>query len=103
VDLPVRETGKLFSSRVPPAACPRCGKVMDAATNLMDKTAPQGGDFSVCIYCAAVLRFTDDLDLRKATGDELAMLLDRQPEAFSLLIRVKVAARLCLRERAGRN
>lgn len=76
---------------------------MDGATNLMDKTAPQGGDFSVCLYCAAVLRFSDDLGLRKATGDELAVLLDRQPEAFSLLLRVKVAARQRLKERMRKS
>ena len=97
------KTNARFSGQVKSAACPRCGKIVDGATNLMDKTAPKGGDFSVCIYCAAVLRFTGDLGLRKATGDELAILLDRRPEAFSLLIQAKVAAQLCLRERAGRN
>jgi len=103
VDLPVTKAGKLFSSRVPPAACPHCGKIMDGATNYTGPTAPKGGDFSVCIYCAAVLRFTGEMVLAEATREDLAMLREAQPDIYVLLRQIEIAARLCLIERMQRN
>lgn len=45
-----------------PSACPTCGYLMDAARCLSNKTArPKPGDFSVCLKCGEMLRFTDGL------------------------------------------
>jgi len=37
--------------------CPSCGKLLDGATGIDTNNLPAPGDVSVCIYCAAVLRF----------------------------------------------
>lgn len=43
--------------------CPGCGKRLDGARAVTGNTAPQPGDFTVCIRCAIVLRFTEELGL----------------------------------------
>lgn len=52
--------------------CPRCGHTL---TGAMETTpaggAPEPGDTSVCISCASVLVYKDDLTLRPATAEEL--------------------------------
>jgi hypothetical protein len=41
------------------AACPACGKELDAATALGgDDAKPRVGDFTICLYCGALQRFT---------------------------------------------
>jgi hypothetical protein len=54
---------KTFTSRVAPAFCPFCFKVLDAATSFGAEVVPQVGDFTVCIQCCNVLRFEDDMSL----------------------------------------
>ncbi len=39
--------------------CPNCGKVLDAATAVRGKEAPESGCLSVCMYCAALLQFNE--------------------------------------------
>lgn len=54
------------------ANCPKCGKLLDAATSATGGvTPPRSGDLTVCIQCAAALVFTDDLRLRLMTGEEM--------------------------------
>lgn len=71
------------TTKVPESACPECGKELSAATFPSGKTAPSPGDFSVCAYCAAVLRFDDTLHLHATT------LAERQaaPERIVEIVR----------------
>lgn len=62
---------------VPPAPCPGCGLVLDAA-NAADDTQPnrpRPNDLTICIHCSALLAYTDDLMLREATGREVAIIM----------------------------
>lgn len=63
---------------LPPAKCPVCCYKMDAATCITDKpstpTLPRPGDVTVCMCCATVLFYTERMQLRKATSEELAEL-----------------------------
>lgn len=61
-------TGIIETSQTPPTVCPGCGKVLSAAT--ARNAVPKPGDFSVCVYCTAVLRFNPDLTLRTTTLEE---------------------------------
>jgi hypothetical protein len=54
---------KTRTSRIAPAFCPFCFKMLDATTSLGSEEVPQPGDFTVCIACCGVLRFTDDMSL----------------------------------------
>ena len=62
-----------------PNLCPSCGATLNAAgvadPDAPTWRAPEGGDTTICIACAAVLVFQPDLSLRNATPLELAELL----------------------------
>lgn len=59
-----------------------CARDVGDNTGLGHEEPPKAGDFSICLYCAALLRFAaggGELQLVEATADELAELdvLDR--------------------------
>ena len=49
------------------SCCPECGYALDRSTNTTDHDPPGPGDWSICINCAAALRFTETLGLRTTT------------------------------------
>lgn len=59
-----------MSVPTPKSVCPECGKQMDCATGLNTASCPSAGDFSICIGCAAILVFKEDLTLRLPTDAE---------------------------------
>src|SRR5574341_1765995 len=77
--------------------CPRCGySVTDAmrpAFGPWDNRPPQPGDLSLCIVCAAPLRWDDEHhEPRWLTADELHCQLRQGPrETVALLLRAMVA------------
>lgn len=77
--------------RTPPAVCPKCGYQMNAATPATPgtKTAPEPGDFSICIECAAALRFGPARCLREVTDEELAELALEDLQGFQLLVKAQ--------------
>jgi len=57
--------------------CPHCSAPIDQASGVVDKNArnilkPKPGDISLCITCAGLGRYTQDLTLRKLTETEHA-------------------------------
>lgn len=71
--------------RVKGSACPACGKIMDAATNLVDSGAPRQGDLSICLYCQALLQFEADGRLKMLPAEVLADIARRQPKTYVFL------------------
>jgi hypothetical protein len=53
--------------------CPDCGHYLDAATG-EEGAKPKTGDFSICINCATVMRFTTPPEMEKVTEAELNAL-----------------------------
>lgn len=53
-----------------PNRCPTCEHVLEAATGITTDDAPKPGDVTLCIYCAAILVFTDDLRVRLPKEEE---------------------------------
>jgi hypothetical protein len=49
--------------------CPVCHAPLDGASETHGNHAPKPGDFSVCMYCTAALRFTEQLLLEVVTMD----------------------------------
>lgn len=72
--------------RVKPNICPNCGKTLDAATACEGDRKPAPGDFTVCIYCAIILRFDNDMNLREVTKEELAAFAIENTHEARLLI-----------------
>lgn len=65
---------ELRDTRTPECRCPWCGHRLDAAMagdpEHPDAT-PSPGDVSVCISCAQILVFQEDLTLRAASPSEI--------------------------------
>lgn len=81
---------------LPEQPCPACGKLLDAA-NGEDNVAPEPGNLTVCIHCAAILEFDAGLKLLPLSPDEIAGLPARERAE---LFRVQ-AAIMEVQSRAG--
>lgn len=67
--------------------CPHCGKPADGATGVDDRQVgrmPKPGDFSVCLSCSSILRYTDKLGLRRIERKELRAM-QRDPRMSKLI------------------
>lgn len=61
-------------------ACPYCGHKLNAAgASDGSHTAPSDGDATVCIECAEVMFFQQDMTVRKAKEGELMTMLFSDP------------------------
>jgi hypothetical protein len=54
--------------------CPNCLARLDGATNATGSRAPGPGDVTICIYCQAPLIFSEGLNLRPLTQDDVQSL-----------------------------
>lgn len=77
----------VVTTHIKPSPCPACGHVMDAATAVFDDVTPKPGDATVCINCAALLQFADDLSYKPANTHELPL------DALEQLADVQAAVR----------
>lgn len=60
---------------VPLTLCPHCGYPIDRASSAKGgANAPRPGDLSICLACAGILIFGDDLRSRALNDSELAEL-----------------------------
>jgi hypothetical protein len=57
---------KMVDVQVPESFCPYCFIAHDTVTNTTGGTAPDPGDFTLCIGCAGVLTFDENLQLKPA-------------------------------------
>lgn len=66
--------------RMPETRCPRCGATFDAASDEWNEhpRGPRAGDMTICVYCAAVLVFEEQLALRLFTDADLERLHPEQ-------------------------
>jgi len=60
--------------RLPETKCSTCGEPVSAATNIANEAAPKPHDWSLCINCGALAKFTDELKLRVPTAAEIGEL-----------------------------
>lgn len=89
----------MTTHEMPSCRCLRCGHKFDLGTIITTegKERPGPGDFSLCIKCAFVMRFDENLTVRELTFDEYMEL----PEETRLDIVRAVGAILAIR--AGLN
>lgn len=66
--------------------CPYCDYNMDRVSSVNNQAQPSPGDVTVCIQCAQVAIFCDDLSLRKTTKEE-----DRQFRSHPYLLKLQEA------------
>lgn len=77
------------STPMPPSPCPGCGKMNDMASSF-HRHRPKPGDFSVCFYCGAGLRFDSNMMLRRATPLDIGAL---PPRELTLFLKAQEAVR----------
>jgi len=58
----LRPTGKTITTRTEARFCPKCFQVLNAYTNLTDDAKAEPGDYTVCIGCGSILRFTETME-----------------------------------------
>ena len=51
--------------------CPKCGKILNAATGMGDYS-PRPGDVTVCIGCEGLLQYTEELHLETMSDQRWA-------------------------------
>jgi hypothetical protein len=69
--------------------CPACGYILDAHENIHGTGAPERGDFTVCLGCAAILCYREQMRLTEASLLELADLHRDDPKGFTLVLRLQ--------------
>ncbi len=52
-------------------SCPTCGRPINAASGVFTDVRPEPGDFSMCTTCGELLRYREDLSVRKCEPLEL--------------------------------
>lgn len=65
----------MTTTATPRVLCGTCGYLFTNSTGVTSDTAPEAGDFSICINCGAVLIFDRDLRLRIATEAEITEVM----------------------------
>lgn len=79
---------------VPESPCPSCKRVFDAAhSHERPDARPMPGDWSVCIACAAILRFDDALRLRATTLRERSAMPDEVADYVRAVVHANAARR----------
>jgi hypothetical protein len=89
---------QILTTRVSVAWCPVCIAKLDTATSPFGKR-PSPGDYSVCLKCLHVLRFTDTMQVRTLTDNERREL-DGAP-AGSDLARIRAVIASVQKGRGG--
>lgn len=64
----------MTTHQTPRSTCPCCSAYFSACSGIDHSHAPKPGDFSVCIQCAAVLRFLADLTIAEVSNDDIDSL-----------------------------
>jgi hypothetical protein len=67
----MKTTGKSLTTRTELHWCPVCFYRLDACTSLLDEIVPGPGDFTVCLGCASVLRFTGAMDFEVSSLESI--------------------------------
>jgi hypothetical protein len=86
-----RRTRKNYTMK--PCLCPRCAYALETCFNAMQNVGPQPGDYTMCMSCALVMVFTDDMGVREATGEELAeMSTELKTEMLGIAMAISALA-----------
>jgi glutaredoxin len=83
---------KLYENEVTPASCPYCKEVMDRAAG-MDEEPPSPGMLAICIFCASLSQYDDDMQLVPVAREVWAQIKAEDPEFAAMVELSQKAAR----------
>lgn len=80
--------------------CPYCGKLIDMASSVESpEDKPRPKDFSVCIGCAGVMRYGNDMALEECPDIVIESLPEKERQ--QILIVVQTIKRMNAKKRSG--
>lgn len=74
-----------MQSQHAPMKCPGCGAELTGSTSVFSEARPKPGDFTVCMYCANVLRYREGDVLARLNADDEKELKKDPKLAYQLL------------------
>lgn len=73
----------MVTFRTPEQRCKKCGATLSGVEEQFgDTRPPRKGDLTICVKCAAILQFEEDLSLSLATAKDLEELKPDEAEAL---------------------
>lgn len=80
-----------------PPHCPFCSAKLDRATCITEPgQKPNAGDLTICIYCAAPLQFSSELELEPVDVETLELILEpAQMRVMRQLLALRARAERC--------
>lgn len=80
-----------YSSPIPPYICPQCSAENRFAwdPNVDNDRKPKGGDIALCMACAVVTVYNDDLSQRLPTKEEIVKI--RLSEQWPHIVKLAAA------------
>lgn len=67
-------------TRVAASDCPYCGLHANTATDVTGTRGPKPGNYTICLKCAGLSIFKEDLSLREAEEEDLELLTEENLE-----------------------
>ena len=67
--------------------CPKCGYIMDSATNFESSKGPSEGDISICLKCLQLLQFDSNLKLIIFTEEEFIELSYEERKLINIMLK----------------
>lgn len=69
--------------------CPKCQAMLDKASDPLGVNTPSVGDYSICLYCNAVLQFGIGLTLHKVDKTNLSSSLLKKLQNFQRINKMR--------------
>lgn len=73
---------KRISQKSLPIQCSNCYYVFDRHASILEDDTLTSGGVSICLKCAQICIFKDDLSLRNITAEELNEMKGKWPEDY---------------------
>lgn len=73
------------TTKLPRHGCPVCLSAADAASDLRGDAQPKPGDITVCLYCASILEFDEEMRPQRSSASKLAALNPRMRLELELM------------------
>lgn len=66
--------------------CPKCNHELSGHSSLQGALTPDIGDYTICVFCATILEYTEGMNLKIVTDESLKQLAVKQPREFFILM-----------------
>ena len=73
------------SHMLPPDYCPQCKRTIDAhaSGNPNKEDAPKADDITICMYCAALCRYDEDMRLELLSEEKKQEIREESPGSWA--------------------